>query len=292
MRKKTTARVRTEATDAAAAVPQKKSGPEKPARTKKEPPDKRRACRRRASNAQSAAGARTQADEPARTGYGGPARAGPGDTEAPKPAKAAGAASTIRHVQESCLGCEKSQGRPVPRCAALQTRNSRPGRGRWPMNRRGQGTGARPAPGRAIRKRGNGAENRHKTRREQSNAGRTAVRTVQQHERMGRIRPISRAVPTGKRTKIAMTAYAAHMRGRKDFYERRASICMAVRASAYAQGGRQTFRLLFPRDDYVPANRLVDPVRKFQPRAAVLHGKAGVRKECGDLCARQNEYVP
>ena len=160
------------------------------------------------------------------------------------------------------------------------------------MNRRGRGTGARPAPGRAIRKRGNGAENRHKTRREQSNAGRTAVRTVQQHEWMGRIRPISRAVPTGKRTKIAMTAYAAHMRGRKDFYERRASFCIAVRASAYAQGGRQTFRLLFPRDDYVPANRLVDPVRKFQPRAAVLHGKAGVRKECGDLCARQNEYVP
>ena len=74
--------------------------------------------------------------------------------------------------------------------AALQTRNSRPGRGRWPMNRRGRGTGARPAPGRAIRKRGNGAENRHKTRREQSNAGRTAVRTVQQHEWMGRIRPI------------------------------------------------------------------------------------------------------
>lgn len=176
--------------------------------------------------------------------------------------------------------------------AALQTRNPRPGRGRRPMNRHGRGTGARPAPGRAIRKRGNGAENRHKTRREQSNAGRTAVRTVQQHEWMGRIRPISRAVPTGKRTKIAMTAYAAHMRGRKDFYERRASICMAVRASAYAQGGRQTFRLLFPRDDYVPANRLVDPVRKFQPRAAVLHGKAGVRKECGDLCARQNEYVP
>lgn len=176
--------------------------------------------------------------------------------------------------------------------AALQTRNPRPGRGRWPMNRHGRDTGARPAPGRAIRKRGNGAENRHKTRREQSNAGRTAVRTVQQHEWMGRIRPISRAVPTGKRTKIAMTAYAAHMRGRKDFYERRASICMAVRASAYAQGGRQTFRLLFPRDDYVPANRLVDPVRKFQPRAAVLHGKAGVRKECGDLCARQNEYVP
>ena len=26
--------------------------------------------------------------------------------------------------------------------------------------------------------------------------------------------------------------------------------------------------------------------------AAVLHGKAGVRKECGDLCTRQNEYVP
>ena len=176
--------------------------------------------------------------------------------------------------------------------AALPTRNPRPGRGRWPMNRRGRGTGARPAPGRAIRKRGNGAENRHKTRREQSNVGRAAVRTVQQHEWMGRIRPISRAVPTGKRTKIAMTAYVAHMRGRKDFYERRASICIAVRASAYTQGGRQTFRLLFPRDDYVPANRLVDPVRKFQPRAAVLHGKAGVRKECGDLCARQNEYVP
>ena len=95
--------------------PQKNPGPGKPARTKKEPPDKRRACRRRASNAQSAAGARTLADEPARTGYGGPARAGPGDTEATKPAKAAGAASTIRHVQESCLGCEKSKRRACRR---------------------------------------------------------------------------------------------------------------------------------------------------------------------------------
>lgn len=37
--------------------------------------------------------------------------------------------------------------------AALQTRNPRPGRGRRPMNRHGRGTGARPAPGRAIRKR-------------------------------------------------------------------------------------------------------------------------------------------
>lgn len=183
----------------------------------------------------------------------------------------------------------QTAGMPPPRFQrAIRGRGADAG----PMNRHGRGTGARPAPGRAIRKRGNGAENRHKTRREQSNVGRAAVRTVQQHEWMGRIRPISRAVPTGKRTKIAMTAYVAHMRGRKDFYERRASICIAVRASAYTQGGRQTFRLLFPRDDYVPANRLVDPVRKFQPRAAVLHGKAGVRKECGDLCARQNEYVP
>ena len=281
-----------EATDAAAAVPQK--NPDRKNR-------RERKKSRRTNGGHAAAALQTRNPRPGR-GRRPMNRHGRGTGARPAPGRAIRKRRSrrkrpARHPQSGMCknpawAAKNHKGGPYRGAPRFKRAICGPGHGRWPMNRRGRSTGARPAPGRAIRKRGNGAENRHKTRRKQPNAGRTAVRTVQQHERMGRIRPISRAGPTGKRTKIAMTAYAAHMRGRKDFYERRASFCMAVRASAYAQGGRQTFRLLFPRDDYVPANRLVDPVRKFQPRAAVLHGKAGVRKECGDLCARQNEYVP
>lgn len=179
-----------EATDAAAAVPQK--NPDRKNR-------RERKKSRRTNGGHAAAALQTRNPRPGR-GRRPMNRHGRGTGARPAPGRAIRKRRSrrkrpARHPQSGMCknpawAAKNHKGGPYRGAPRFKRAICGPGHGRWPMNRRGRSTGARPAPGRAIRKRGNGAENRHKTRRKQPNAGRTAVRTVQQHEWMGRIRPI------------------------------------------------------------------------------------------------------